>query len=431
MRIGPGDSAWTQTQRARDVRIAVHDDEPRLRKRRSERTISRRARLRRARSRAIATACAASRGFILRMDLEERAESRRFSSILPRPGEGLQCAPAMGATVNLTHHFLIAMPDMADPHFAHTLTYVCEHNPGRRARHRRQPADRHDAVDAVRADRGAARRRRRCARRRCISAAPCRSTAASCCIARSATGSRRSRSATTSGSPRRRTCSRPSAAARARETCSSRSATRAGRRDSSSRSSRRTPGSPSRPTPSVLFELAAGAPAARGDAAARHRLLAPVRGRRARMMNGADRSTAGIAVPSDARSHGARVRFRHAAHRRRGRQHARRASRIRSTTIDGDANDDALRRDRGADRRMAARRSSSSAFPVHADGARARDDGACASASRASSRAASACRSSHVDERYTTRGARKSQLAAGRATAGARPRDCATRSPRS
>lgn len=36
---------------------------------------------------------------------------------------------AMGATVNLTHHFLIAMPAMADPNFAHTLTFVCEHNP--------------------------------------------------------------------------------------------------------------------------------------------------------------------------------------------------------------------------------------------------------------------------------------------------------------
>ena len=35
----------------------------------------------------------------------------------------------MGETVNLTHHFLIAMPTMADPHFANTLTYVCEHNP--------------------------------------------------------------------------------------------------------------------------------------------------------------------------------------------------------------------------------------------------------------------------------------------------------------
>ena len=30
--------------------------------------------------------------------------------------------------MNLTHHFLIAMPAMADPHFAHTLTYVCDHN---------------------------------------------------------------------------------------------------------------------------------------------------------------------------------------------------------------------------------------------------------------------------------------------------------------
>jgi len=34
----------------------------------------------------------------------------------------------MSDTVNLTHHFLIAMPAMADPHFAHSLTYVCEHS---------------------------------------------------------------------------------------------------------------------------------------------------------------------------------------------------------------------------------------------------------------------------------------------------------------
>ena len=33
------------------------------------------------------------------------------------------------STVNLTHHFLIAMPAMVDPHFAHTLTFVCEHGP--------------------------------------------------------------------------------------------------------------------------------------------------------------------------------------------------------------------------------------------------------------------------------------------------------------
>lgn len=31
-------------------------------------------------------------------------------------------------TVSLTHHFLIAMPAMADPNFSRTLTYICEHN---------------------------------------------------------------------------------------------------------------------------------------------------------------------------------------------------------------------------------------------------------------------------------------------------------------
>jgi len=30
--------------------------------------------------------------------------------------------------MNLTDHFLIAMPNMVDPHFSRTLTYVCEHN---------------------------------------------------------------------------------------------------------------------------------------------------------------------------------------------------------------------------------------------------------------------------------------------------------------
>ncbi len=29
--------------------------------------------------------------------------------------------------VNLTHHFLIAMPSMADPNFSGTLTYICDH----------------------------------------------------------------------------------------------------------------------------------------------------------------------------------------------------------------------------------------------------------------------------------------------------------------
>ncbi len=31
-------------------------------------------------------------------------------------------------SINLTNHFLIAMPHMADPYFAKSLTYVCEHN---------------------------------------------------------------------------------------------------------------------------------------------------------------------------------------------------------------------------------------------------------------------------------------------------------------
>jgi len=31
-------------------------------------------------------------------------------------------------TINLTSHFLIAMPAMSDPNFSRTLTFVCEHN---------------------------------------------------------------------------------------------------------------------------------------------------------------------------------------------------------------------------------------------------------------------------------------------------------------
>jgi putative transcriptional regulator len=31
-------------------------------------------------------------------------------------------------TVNLTSHFLIAMPGMVDPNFSRSLTFVCEHN---------------------------------------------------------------------------------------------------------------------------------------------------------------------------------------------------------------------------------------------------------------------------------------------------------------
>ena len=32
------------------------------------------------------------------------------------------------SSINLTHHFLIAMPNMADPYFAKSLTFICEHN---------------------------------------------------------------------------------------------------------------------------------------------------------------------------------------------------------------------------------------------------------------------------------------------------------------
>lgn len=31
-------------------------------------------------------------------------------------------------TINLTHHFLIAMPNLVDPYFARTLIYICQHN---------------------------------------------------------------------------------------------------------------------------------------------------------------------------------------------------------------------------------------------------------------------------------------------------------------
>jgi putative transcriptional regulator len=34
----------------------------------------------------------------------------------------------MQATADLTNHFLIAMPTLADPNFFHTVTYLCEHN---------------------------------------------------------------------------------------------------------------------------------------------------------------------------------------------------------------------------------------------------------------------------------------------------------------
>lgn len=38
------------------------------------------------------------------------------------------CHNVIMQNVNLTDHFLIAMPNMVDPYFAKSLTYICEHN---------------------------------------------------------------------------------------------------------------------------------------------------------------------------------------------------------------------------------------------------------------------------------------------------------------
>lgn len=35
----------------------------------------------------------------------------------------------MGVYTSLKDHFLIAMPNMADPHFSHSVIYICEHSP--------------------------------------------------------------------------------------------------------------------------------------------------------------------------------------------------------------------------------------------------------------------------------------------------------------
>src|SRR5438105_13512048 len=63
------------------------------------------------------------------MRLGQPAEARLVAAIdCAGPPRRLQF-DAMGVSVNLTHHFLSAMPTMSDPHFANTLTYVCAHNP--------------------------------------------------------------------------------------------------------------------------------------------------------------------------------------------------------------------------------------------------------------------------------------------------------------
>jgi len=53
-----------------------------------------------------------------------------MSSELCRGGAAITIGRMGGSIANFTGHFLIAMPGMVDPHFAHTLTYVCEHSDG-------------------------------------------------------------------------------------------------------------------------------------------------------------------------------------------------------------------------------------------------------------------------------------------------------------
>ena len=95
-------------------------------------------------------------------------------------------------SVDLTHHFLIAMPSMADPYFSRTLTFICEHNDqGALGLVVNRPIDMtlaalFERIDLKLDDRRAAQA---C---RSTSAARCRPIAASCCTRRSGDGSRRS-----------------------------------------------------------------------------------------------------------------------------------------------------------------------------------------------------------------------------------------------
>ncbi len=229
--------------------------------------------------------------------------------------------------VNLTHHFLIAMPAMADPHFAHTLTYVCEHNQdGALGIVVNKPIDMtlsalFEQIDVPLADDalrvapvhfggpGASRPRLRAASSARQLAVHARHLA------------------TTWASPRRRTCSKRWAAATVpRDVFVSLgyAGWSAGQLEQELGAERVAHGR-SRRRPRV--HPARRAAPARGDAPARHRLLAPVRGCRARLVG--DRATA-------ARDR-ARIRLRHAAHRscRRHYDHAQRASAHDDRRADG------------------------------------------------------------------------------------------------
>ena len=160
-------------------------------------------------------------------------------------------------SVNLTHHFLIAMPAMVDPNFSRTLTYICEHNDqGALGIVVNRPIDMDLATLFERVDIPLEPSGQRFAPCRCISAARCRPIAASCCTGPSAAGSRRSRSRTSIAPDQ---FARHSAVGERMpanpEKSWSRSATPAGPPASSNGNCRRTPGSPCRRRRSILFDL--------------------------------------------------------------------------------------------------------------------------------------------------------------------------------
>ena len=94
----PGASAWIHSERARVIGVAVHDDEPRFH----------------AGDRTKADAQATAR--MRKRDCSQGARGRIDGrSIVPTTPADYNCA--MADSVNLTHHFLIAMPGMVDPHF--------------------------------------------------------------------------------------------------------------------------------------------------------------------------------------------------------------------------------------------------------------------------------------------------------------------------
>ena len=140
----------------------------------------------------------------------------------------------------------IAMPAMADLHFSHTLTYVCEHSAEGALGIVVKPTDM--TLSALREDRRALADA--ALRRMPVKPGGPVQVDRGFVLHRPLGNWQSTLASTTrSGSRRRRMCSKRSRAARVRKTCWCRWATPAGRRGSSSRRLRRTPGSRSRPIP--------------------------------------------------------------------------------------------------------------------------------------------------------------------------------------